>query len=91
MNLSINNLIQKINQTIINVRSKKLATNLLNLTDNQLKGLGLNRYVIIHKIAAKDWTVLNFDKTSTANPATQAAININATPSANDEAIQAAA
>jgi hypothetical protein len=91
MNLSINNLIQKINQTIINMRSKKLAINLLNLTDNQLKGLGLNRYVIIHKIAAKDWTLLNFDKTSAANTATQAAINIGTTQSANDEAIQAAA
>jgi hypothetical protein len=91
MNLSINNLIQKINQIIIDIRSKKLATNLLNLTDNQLKGLGLNRYVIIHKIAAKDWSVLNFDKTSVVVTPAQAAINLIAEQSANDEAILSAA
>jgi hypothetical protein len=91
MNLSINNLIQKINQIIINSRSKKLATNLLNLTDNQLKGLGLNRYVILHKIAAKDWTVLNFKKINVVVTPTQAAINISAEQPANDEAILSAA
>jgi hypothetical protein len=91
MNLSINTLKQKINQFIINTRSKKLATNLLNLTDNQLKGLGLNRYVIIHKIAAKDWTVLNFNKINVVATPTPAATNINAEQPANDEAILSAA
>ena len=91
MNLSINTLKQKINQLIINTRSKKLATNLLNLTDNQLKVLGLNRYVIIHKIAAKDWTVLNFNKINVVVTPTPAATNINAEQPANDEAILSAA
>ena len=91
MNLSINTLKQKINQFIINTRSKKLATNLLNLTDNQLKGLGLNRYVIIHKIAVKDWTVLNFNKINVVATPAQAAMNINVEQLSNDEAILSAA
>ena len=48
-------------------------------------------YVIIHKIAAKDWTVLNFNKINVVVTPTPAATNINAEQPANDEAILSAA
>jgi len=65
MNLQIKPLIQIVIQFTNNLRSKKAAKELLNLTDKQLKGLGLTRDIVAQQINLQDWSVLNVDKVNT--------------------------
>ena len=91
MKLLIKTLIQKISQFIITSRSKKLAKELLNLTDKQLETLGLNRYIIAHKLAKKDWTMLNVNKINVVSATAHSAVNVSVERSANDDEILSAA
>ncbi len=65
MKLQIKLFVQMITQFADNLRSKKAAKELLNLTDKQLKGLGLTRDIVAQKINLQDWSVLNFDEVNT--------------------------
>ena len=91
MKFSINSLTQKISQFIITSRSKKLAKELLNLTDKQLKALGMNRYVIAQKLAKQDWTMLNLNKINVVRATAHQTANVGVEKSANDDQILSAA
>ncbi len=65
MKLAVNLIINIVTLYISNLQSKKSAEELLNLTDKQLKGLGLTRDIVAQKITLKDWSVLNFDEVNT--------------------------
>jgi hypothetical protein len=87
MKFLISTLLHTINQTMLNFRYKKLAQDLLNLTDNQLKGLGLNRYVIIQTLTTKNWTELKVNKINGVSAAANNVIHVVAEPAANDDKI----
>lgn len=91
MKFPINSLTQKLSQFIITLRSKKLAKELLNLTDKQLKDLGLNRYVVAQQLAKRDLTMLNFNKINVVTATTHQVVNVSVEQSANDDAILSAA
>ena len=91
MKLLIKTLIQKFSQFIITSRSKKLAKELLNLTDKQLTTLGLNRYVIAQKLAKQNRTMLNVNKINVVITTAHQAVNVSVERSANDDKILSAA
>lgn len=91
MKFSINSLTQKLSQFIITLRSKKLAKELLNLTDKQLKDLGLNRYVVAQQLAKRDLTMPNFNKINVVTATAHQVVNVSVEQSANDDAILSAA
>lgn len=62
MKLAVNLIIDIVTQYISNLQSKKAAEALLNLTDKQLKGLGLTRDIIAQKTSLQNWSVLNFNE-----------------------------
>lgn len=91
MKFSTNTLIQKISQFIITSRSKKLAKELLNLTDKQLEALGMNRYVIAQKLVKQDRTMLNVNKINVVRATAHQSANVSVEKSANDDQILSAA
>lgn len=67
MNLQIKPLMQIVIQLTNNLRSKKAAKELLNLTDKQLKDLDLTRDIVAQQINLQNWSVLNVDKVNIIN------------------------